>query len=79
MLPGWQPCVIVATLYDIRDGPAVDLKIESQIPSKVRRPENEQMPTRSSAGGSRSSGGGSNRSRADASKNQEEPAGRVIF
>ena len=79
MLPGWQPCVIVATLYDIRNRPAVDLKVESQIPSKVWRPENEQMPTRSSAGGSRSSGGGSERNRADQSKNQEESAARVIF
>ena len=45
MLPGWQPCVIVATPYDIPDGPAVDLKVESQIPSKIRRPRNDQMPT----------------------------------
>ena len=49
MLPGWQPCVIVVTLYDARDGPAVDLKIETQIPTEVRRPENDQMPTRLSA------------------------------
>ncbi len=71
MLPGWQPCVVVAALYDVPDGPAVDLKIESQIPSKVRRPENDQMPTGLS-------GGGSDRNRADESKNQEEPVGRVI-
>jgi hypothetical protein len=62
MLPGRQPCVIVATLYDVPDGPAVDRKIESQIPSKVRRPENDQMPTGLS-------GGGSNRNRADEGKN----------
>ncbi len=49
MLPGWQPCVIVATPYDIPDGPAVDLKVESQIPSKIRRPGNDQMPTGLSA------------------------------
>jgi hypothetical protein len=49
MLPGWQPCVIVATLYEGRDGPAVDLKIETQIPSEVRRPENDQMSTGLSA------------------------------
>jgi hypothetical protein len=61
----------VATLYDIRDGPAVDLEIETQIPSKVRRPENDQMPTGLSDGGS-------NRNRADENKNQEEPAARVI-
>jgi hypothetical protein len=39
----------VATLYEIPDGPAVDLKVESQIPSKIRRPENDQMPTGLSA------------------------------
>jgi len=72
MLPGWQPCVIAATLYDVRDGPAIDLKIESQIPSKVRRPENDQMPTRLS-------GGGSDRNRANKSKNQEEPDSGVVF
>jgi len=49
MLTGWQPRVIVATPYDIPDGPAVDLKVESQIPSKIRRPVNEQMPTGLSA------------------------------
>jgi hypothetical protein len=72
MVPGWQPCVIVATLYDAPDGPAVDLKIESQIPSKVRRPENDQTP-------SGLSGGGSDRNRANESKNQEDPADRVMF
>jgi hypothetical protein len=71
MLTGWQPCVIVATLYDVPDGPAIDLEMESQIPSKVRRPENDQAPTGLS-------GGGSERNRGDDSKNQEEPAGRVI-
>jgi len=63
--------MILATLYDVPDGPAVDLKIESQIPSKVRRPEDDQMPTRLS-------GGGSNRNRANESINDEEPAGGVV-
>ena len=49
MLPGWQPCMIAAAPYEIPDGPAVDLKVESQIPSKIRRPGNEQMPTGLSA------------------------------
>lgn len=39
----------MATLYEGRGGPAVDLKIETQIPSEVRRPENDQMPTGLSA------------------------------
>jgi hypothetical protein len=80
MLPGWQPCVIAATLDNVRNGPAVNLKIESQIPSEVRRSENEQIPTRSSAPmSSRSSDSGSNRNRADETKNQEEPASRDVF
>jgi len=72
MLPGWQPCVIAATLHDVRNGSAVDLKIESQIPSKIRRPDNDQMPTRLS-------GGGSDRNRANENKNEEEPASGVVF
>src|SRR5262249_40091269 len=41
MLPGGQPCVIVTTLDNIRDGPAVNPKTEPRIPSEVCRPENE--------------------------------------
>jgi hypothetical protein len=62
MLPGWQPRVIVVTLYDRRGGPAVDLKIETHIPSKVRRPENDQMSARLS-------GRGSNRNRTNEDEN----------
>jgi len=72
MLPGWQPCVILPTLDNVSNAPAIDLEIESQIPSKVRRPDNDQMPTRLS-------GGGSDRNRANENKNQEEPASGVIF
>jgi hypothetical protein len=80
MLPGWQPCVIEATLDNVRNGPAVNLKIEPHIPSKIRRSEHQQMPTRSSAPmPTRSGGGGSNRNRADESKNQEGPASGVVF
>jgi hypothetical protein len=80
MLPGWQPCVIEATLDNGRNLPAVDLKIESHIPSEVRRSDNDQMPTRSSAPmPSRSSDSGSNRNCADETKNQEEPASGVVF
>ena len=71
MLASWQPCVVVTTLYDARDGPAVDLKVESHIPSKVRRPENDQTP-------SGLSGGGSNRSYANKNKNEEECAGGAV-
>jgi hypothetical protein len=37
MRPRWQQSAIVATEYDISHRPAVDLKIEPEIPSKVRR------------------------------------------
>jgi hypothetical protein len=33
----WQQSAIVATEYDISHRPAVDLKMETDIPSKVRR------------------------------------------
>jgi hypothetical protein len=63
-----------------RDRPPVNLKIEPHIPSEVCRPENEQMstwlrtPMPSPSGDS-----GSNENRADETKNQEEPASRVVF
>ena len=72
MRPSWQPCVVVAALREVPGGPAVDLKIESHIPSKVRRPHDDQMPTGLS-------GGGSERNRADESKHQVEPASGVVF
>jgi len=36
MRPGWQPSAIAVTLYDVRHRPAINLKIESEIPSEVR-------------------------------------------
>ena len=45
MAPSWYPAVIAVTLYDVRDRPAIDLEMESQIPypkfgtlSTIRRP-----------------------------------------
>ncbi len=38
-----QPGAIAVTLCDVRDGPAIDLQIESEIPSKVRRPVHGQV------------------------------------
>jgi hypothetical protein len=34
--PSWQQSTIAVTLSEVRDGPAIDLKIESEIPSEVR-------------------------------------------
>lgn len=72
MLTGRQPCLKVATLDNSSDGPAVDLKIESQIPTIVCRPENDQAPNGLS-------GSGSERDRANEKENQDETAGGSVF
>ena len=41
--------IIAAALYHVRDGSSIDLKMERQIPSKVRNPQNNQTPARLSA------------------------------
>ena len=41
MRPSWQPSVEVVALGEVPNGPTVDLKIETQIPSKVRGPQND--------------------------------------
>src|SRR4029453_11016026 len=44
--PSWQPGAILATLYDVRHRPAIDLKIEGKIPSEVRHPVDDQLTRR---------------------------------
>jgi hypothetical protein len=44
MTPRRDKVIIAAALYYVRDGSAIDLKMESQIPSKVRNPQNNQTP-----------------------------------
>src|SRR5439155_18502519 len=56
MAPRRYPTVIAVTLYDVRDRPAIDLEMESQIPSKVRHSFHSQAtrqgtPLRNSADG----------------------------
>ena len=36
MGPSWEPCAIAATLGDAPHRPAIDQKIETEIPSEVR-------------------------------------------
>ncbi len=67
MGPGWHKSVVVAILNDVCHVSAIDLKMDSDIPSKVRRPENDQMPTGLS-------GGGSNRYRTNKDENEQESA-----
>lgn len=71
MTSRWDRMIIAAALYHVRDGSSIDLKMESQIPSKVRNPQNNQTPARLSDGGS-------DRDYANESKNQKKLAGRVI-
>jgi hypothetical protein len=42
MRPRGQPSAIRATLYDARHGPAIDLKMVTEIPSEVRRSVNDK-------------------------------------
>jgi len=56
MAPRWHPTVIAVTLYDVRDRPAIDLEMESPIPSEVRHSFHNQAtgretPLRNSADG----------------------------
>jgi len=46
MAPRWYPTVIATTLYDGRDRPAIDLEMESQIPSEVRHSFHNQATRR---------------------------------
>src|SRR3989442_13939037 len=56
MAPRWYPAVIAVTLYDVRDRPAIDLEMESQIQSEVRHSFHNEAtrqgtPLRNSADG----------------------------
>ena len=56
MAPRWDPTVIAVTLYDAGDRPAIDLEMESPIPSEVRHSLHNQTtrrgtPLRNSADG----------------------------
>jgi hypothetical protein len=60
--------IIAAALYHVRDGSSIDLKMERQIPSKVRNPQNNQTPAWLS-------GGNSDRGCANKNKNEKESGG----
>jgi hypothetical protein len=45
-MTSWRNKVVVAaSLHDVGDRSAIDLKIENYVPSKVRGPQNDQTPT----------------------------------
>ncbi len=65
MTSRWHKMIVATSLHNIRDRSAIDLKIESQILSKVRGPQNNKTPPRPS-------GGGFDRRYANKNKNQKE-------
>jgi hypothetical protein len=71
MTPRRQNVIIAPSLHNVGDRSAIDLKIDSYVPSKVRGPQNDQTPTRLS-------GGGSDRDGANKNKNQKECIGRGV-
>jgi hypothetical protein len=71
MTPRWHKVIVAASLHKIGGRSAIDLKIESQIPPKVRSPQNNQAPTRLS-------GGSSDRDGANDNNNQKECSGERV-
>src|SRR5438034_8927523 len=82
MRPSWQPGAIASALYDVPDGPAINLEIESQIPSEVRHPVHDQLTrrnvTRVQVTGT-SLRNGAYENRAYKTKNQKNDAVEVVF
>ena len=68
MTPRRHEVIVAASLHKIGGGSAIDLKIESQIPPKVRSPQNNEAPARLS-------GGSPNRNDANDNNNQKECGG----
>ena len=71
------------TLRDVRDRPAIDLKIEGKIPSEVRRSVDGQLTRRNVTRSEVTRGGTSLRNSADAdcarkSNNQKNDAGDAV-
>ena len=46
MRPRWQPSAVAVTPYEGRHGPAIDLKIETEIPSEVRHSIHDEAARR---------------------------------
>ena len=52
MTPRWHEVIVAASLYNVGGRSPIDLKIESQIPSKVRSSQNNKTSPPLSAGSS---------------------------
>src|SRR5262249_2995568 len=50
MTPRWHEVIVAASLHNVGGCSPIDLKIESQIPSEVRGPQNNKTSTRLSHG-----------------------------
>jgi len=68
MTPRRQEVIIAAPLHNVGGRSSIDLKIQSQIPSKVRSSQNNKTSPRLSAGSSE-------RDYANENKNQKDFAG----
>src|SRR6266496_4115592 len=66
-----QEVIVATSLHNVGGRPPIDLKTESQIPSKVRSSQNNKTPPRLS-------GGSSDRGCANKNKNQEECIGGAV-
>ena len=71
MTPRRHKVIVAASLHNIGDRYPIDLKIESQIPSKVRSSQNNETSSRLSAGGS-------DRDYANENKNEKEFGGGSV-
>src|SRR5437879_5156473 len=46
MRPRWKPGAVAVTLYEGRHGPAIDLEIETEIPSEIRHSIHDEAARR---------------------------------
>jgi hypothetical protein len=74
MVSDWHKTVEAAALYNVRDGSAIDLEMDSHIPSKVRHSfHNETASTAAPLSDSARDG-----NCASQTKNQESPARGIV-
>ncbi len=74
MVPGWHKTVEAAALYNVRDVSAIDLKMDSYVPSKVRHSFHNETTSPGAPLSDRARDGNC----ANESKNQKSSAGGVV-
>ena len=82
MRSSWQPGAIASALYDAPDRTPINLEIESQIPSEVRRPVHDQLTRREVMIRTEVTGtslrDSADKNRAHRSKNRKNDAGKAV-